>query len=187
MRRARSHSDPVAMLLLCGVIALAFMAGRWTAHGPSSGVPDRAAATTAQVPDAALARVAIAKVGSYRAVVVRVIDGDTIEARIPIWLGQEIITKVRLRGIDAPEIAGACGAERQQAEAARDRLAMLIAGGPVTLTEIGPDKYAGRVVARLMTGAPEHFVDAGALLVSEGLARRYNGKRRDSWCQLAGG
>jgi hypothetical protein len=38
-----------------------------------------------------------------------------------------------------------------------------------------------------MTGAPEHPVDAGALLVAEGLARRYSGKRREGWCRLAGG
>ena len=106
---------------------------------------------------------------------------------MPIWLGQEIITKVRIRGIDAPEIAGACGQERTQAEAARERLAALIGGAPVTLAEIGPDKYSGRIVARLMTGAPDHPVDAGAALVSEGLARRYSGKRREGWCRLAGG
>jgi endonuclease YncB( thermonuclease family) len=169
------------MLLLCGALALAFGAGRWSAS--------RTPAPTAEVQRAENAPVSaqFAAVGSYRAIVTRVIDGDTVEARVPIWLGQEIITKVRLRGIDAPEMAGACGAERSLAEAARDRLASLIAGGPVTLAEIGPDKYSGRVVARLMTGAPEHLLDAGALLVSEGLVRRYSGKRREGWCRLAGG
>ncbi len=84
-------------------------------------------------------------------------------------------------------MAGACGAERTQAEAARDRLASLIGDRPVTLNDIGPDKYSGRVVARLHTGDPQALVDAGATLISEGHARRYNGKRRDGWCQLAGG
>jgi endonuclease YncB( thermonuclease family) len=173
------------MLLLCGVLALAFGAGRWSAGGASP--PQTEAHQAAGLRETTPAGVHAAGIGSYRASITRVVDGDTVEARVPIWLGQEIITKVRLRGIDAPEIAGACGAERTQAEAARDRLAILIGQGPVTLAEIGPDKYSGRIVARLMTGAPEHLVDAGALLVSEGLARRYSGKRREGWCQLAGG
>jgi endonuclease YncB( thermonuclease family) len=181
MARKPSASDPLAMLLLCGALALAFGIGRWSASGTPA--PRAGAQVAANVPGAA----PFAMVGSYRATISRVIDGDTVEARVPIWLGQEIITKVRLRGIDAPEIAGACGAERAQAEAARERLATLIANGPVTLTEIGPDKYSGRIVARLMTGAPDNLSDAGALLVSEGLARRYSGKRREGWCQLAGG
>jgi endonuclease YncB( thermonuclease family) len=168
------------MALLCAALALAFGAGRWSA-GETGRLPEAS-------PDAAalLSGDEIAA-GSYRATVTRVVDGDTVEARVPIWLGQEIITKVRLRGIDAPEIAGACGAERVRAEAARDRLGALIAGAPVTLAEIGPDKYSGRVIARLMAGAAGRQVDAGALLVSEGLARRYSGKRREGWCQIAGG
>jgi endonuclease YncB( thermonuclease family) len=172
------------MLLLCGALALAFGAGRWSAsHAGRQTSPAVDAGTAESISGATQ----LAGIGSYRATVTRIVDGDTVEARVPIWLGQEIITRVRLRGIDAPEIAGACGAERTQAEAARERLASLIGNGPVTLAEIGPDKYSGRIVARLMTGAPEHPVDAGALLVSEGLARRYSGKRREGWCQLAGG
>jgi hypothetical protein len=39
---------------------------------------------------------------TYRADVLRVIDGDTFEARIRIWSGFEITTRVRLRAIGAP-------------------------------------------------------------------------------------
>jgi endonuclease YncB( thermonuclease family) len=184
MRRAASRPDPVAVTLLCGALALAFFAGRMSVSGESG--PRQTPRSPATFAPEANPPADAPTVGSYRAIVTRIIDGDTVEARIPIWLGQEIITKVRLRGIDAPEIDGACGAERHRAEAARDRLAALIGGEPVTLTHIGPDKYSGRVVARVMTGAPDRLADAGALLVSEGLARRYSGKRRESWCQLAG-
>jgi hypothetical protein len=41
---------------------------------------------------------------TYRADVLRVIDGDTFEARVRIWSGFEITTRVRLRAIDAPEL-----------------------------------------------------------------------------------
>ena len=38
----------------------------------------------------------------------RVIDGDTFEARAPVWFGQEITVLVRVRGVDAPETNGKC-------------------------------------------------------------------------------
>jgi endonuclease YncB( thermonuclease family) len=121
--------------------------------------------------------------GAYRAHLVKVVDGDTVEVRVHVWLGQEVITRVRLLGIDAPEIAGACGPERIQAVAARDRLAALMGDGPVTLVDLRPDKYFGRVVGRVLTGAGD---DAGAMLVREGLARPYSGGRRQGWCALPG-
>ncbi len=120
---------------------------------------------------------------AYRAHLVKVVDGDTVEVRVHVWLGQEVITRVRLLGIDAPEIAGACGLERIQAVAARDRLAALMGDGPVTLVDLRPDKYFGRVVGRVLTGVGD---DAGAMLVREGLARPYSGGRRQGWCALPG-
>ena len=40
----------------------------------------------------------------YPAEVLRVFDGDTFEARVRIWPGTDVTTKVRIRGIDAPEM-----------------------------------------------------------------------------------
>lgn len=119
--------------------------------------------------------------GTYAAQVLKVIDGDTVEARVHVWMGQEVITRIRLKDIDAPEIAGACGPERDKAIAARDRLEALVTGPGVVLAEIRPDKYFGRVVARIMM-ADGH--DAGGVLLAEGLARPYRGGRRDSWCMV---
>jgi endonuclease YncB( thermonuclease family) len=119
--------------------------------------------------------------GTYAAEILHVIDGDTVEARVAVWMGQDIVTKVRLRGIDAPEIKGACGQERDRAVAARDALVRLAQGHAMRLTEIGPDKYFGRVVARLSDSSGR---DAGAALMQAGLARPYEGRRRDGWCAL---
>ncbi len=41
--------------------------------------------------------------GPYTAIVERVIDGDTLAVRVPVWIGQELTVLVRVRGIDAPE------------------------------------------------------------------------------------
>ncbi len=117
--------------------------------------------------------------GAYRAEVLTVIDGDTIEARVHVWMGQEVVTRVRLKDIDAPEIKGACGPERDSALAARDRLAALVIGQPVLLSEIRPDKYFGRVVGRIVLA---DGADAGGSLLAEGLARPYRGGRRQGWC-----
>ena len=118
--------------------------------------------------------------GPIPARVLHVVDGDTIEVRAQVWLGQEVVTRVRLRGIDAPEINGACGKEREQAQAARERLVAHLARQPVWLTDIGRDKYFGRVVARLVDQRGD---DLGERLVKEGLARPYDGGRRSGWCR----
>ena len=117
--------------------------------------------------------------GPIPATVVRVVDGDTLEVRARIWLGQEIETVVRLLGVVAPELRGDCARERALAEQARDYLVARIDGAPVRLIEIAYGKYAGRVVADVTT--PEGVGLAG-LLIAAGLARAYDGGRRAGWC-----
>jgi endonuclease YncB( thermonuclease family) len=117
--------------------------------------------------------------GAHPAEVLRVFDGDTFEARVDIWPGMQITTKVRLRGIDAPEMHARCDAERSKAIAARDALSRLLAEGGVGIARIGQDKYGGRVDADVSTARTN---DVSAALLARGLARRYDGGRRDGWC-----
>jgi hypothetical protein len=49
--------------------------------------------------------------GPVPAQVVRVVDGYIIEVRAHIWLGRDILTLVRLAGVDAPELCGDCALE----------------------------------------------------------------------------
>ncbi len=79
------------------------------------------------------------------------IDGDTFEARVHVWPGLDITTKVRLRGIDAAELRARCPAERAKAEAARDALSAMFAEGSVGVFDVALDKYGGRVVADART------------------------------------
>lgn len=115
--------------------------------------------------------------GPVQAELLRVIDGDTIEVRARLWLGLDLITRVRLSGIDAPELDGACTQERDLARAARHLLANTLSS-PVRLTQIHQDKYAGRVVARVGSASTE---DVGGVLVAAGLARPYGS--RAPWCE----
>ncbi len=115
----------------------------------------------------------------YPAEVVRIIDGDTFEARVQVWPGVAIDTKVRLRGIDAPELHARCDDERVRAEAARTALTALLADGGVAISRVGLDKYGGRVDAAVSTRSTS---DVSAALLNGGFARRYDGGRRGSWC-----
>ncbi len=115
----------------------------------------------------------------YPAEVVRIIDGDTFEARVQVWPGIAIDTKVRLRDIDAPELHARCDDERVRAEAARTALTALLADGGVAISRVGLDKYGGRVDAAVSTRST---ADVSAALFNGGFARRYDGGRRGSWC-----
>lgn len=96
-----------------------------------------------------------------------VVDGDTF------WVSGE---KVRLEGIDAPEIKGACAYERDLAQRATRRLSELLSGQNFALQRRGTDRY-GRTLARAVTPIGE----AGDILVREGLARPWRG-RKEQWC-----
>jgi endonuclease YncB( thermonuclease family) len=116
---------------------------------------------------------------AHPAQVLKVIDGDTFEARVAIWPGMEITTKVRLRGVDAPEMSARCEDEYRRAAIARDALARMLAEGDVGISGIGQDKYGGRVDADVSTRTTR---DVSAQLLAAGTVRRYEGGRRQGWC-----
>lgn len=96
----------------------------------------------------------------------RIVDGDTFA------IGDE---RVRIMGLDAPEMRARCEAERIGAHLAKRRLAELLAGG-FGIERQGRDRY-GRTLA-VVTVAGR---DVAEIMVSEGLARKWAG-RRESWC-----
>lgn len=165
--RYRSHFSFLAGAMT-GVLAMA-MAGAGQGTPP---VPTVAHASQADTRPSG-------RFGPYPAEILRVIDGDTVEARISVWPGQHVMTKVRLRGIDTPEPRARCVAERILAEQAAQALAALIEPGSVTIDGVGPDKYFGRVIADLVLPGGR---DAASTLVSQGLARPYAGRTRQGWC-----
>ena len=116
--------------------------------------------------------------GPVQARVVEVVDGDTLLVRARIWLGQEVETRVRLSGVDAPELRSRCEYERVLAEQARDFILNHIGDGPVVLHDVRYGKYAGRVLARIEDAGG---MDLGRSLLAAGLARA--GGRRGSWCE----
>lgn len=113
--------------------------------------------------------------------VIRTIDGDTFEARVHLAPGQDVMTRVRLRGVDAPELNAACPEELRLAEAATNALRDLLRQGQVAIYNIGPDKYQGRVVADVAT---MRTGSVAAALMAAGHVRAYDGGHRNGWCTV---
>jgi endonuclease YncB( thermonuclease family) len=141
---------------------------------PAVGASPAEIETTGSVP-----ATAIFSRGIYPAEVLRIADGDTFEARVQVWPGIAITTKVRLRGIDTPELKARCPQERIKAEAARAKLAAILAEGSVELSRVGLDKFGGRIDAAASTRSTP---DVSAAILQAGLGRSYAGGRREGWC-----
>lgn len=119
--------------------------------------------------------------GPYLAAVERVVDGDTLDVRVTVWLDLDIRVLVRIRGVDAPELRGRCDLEKARAGEAALALARLVGGGQVLLSDIEGDKYFGRVLADVLTPDGQ---DVGAALLKGGHARPYDGRSRAAWCEI---
>jgi endonuclease YncB( thermonuclease family) len=116
---------------------------------------------------------------TYPAELVRILDGDTFEARVRVWPGLDVDTKVRIRDIDAAELHARCPAELDQAQAARTALETILSEGSITITRVGIDKYGGRVDAAVATRST---TDVATAMLNGGYARSYDGRKRGSWC-----
>lgn len=99
-----------------------------------------------------------------------VVDGDAF------WLGDQ---KTRITDIDTPELSPPrCEAERIKGEAAKIRLLELLNDGAFSLVtgDRDEDRY-GRKLRRVVRDGQS----IGEILISEGLARRWDGARHP-WC-----
>jgi len=176
-RSARRRDRLWAGTLLALMFSAGLIAGVWLPHGSvGTGPVDAERAQRDRLVEAAHSRNAG---GRQSAQVLYVIDGDTFEARVHLWQGLDITTRVRLRGVDAPELEAQCFKESRMAQAARNALKGLLAEGGVTIFNVGPDKYNGRVVADVATRATPNVSDA---LIAAGHGRPYGGGRRAGWC-----
>lgn len=102
---------------------------------------------------------------------IRVWDGDSI--RLGTTRHSEA---VRIFNVDAPEIEGQCAYESRLALQSKIRLAELLEGRRVEILRQGTDRYGRTLAAIRVEGR-----DVGDILVSEGLARTWAG-RREPWC-----
>jgi endonuclease YncB( thermonuclease family) len=179
-----THSERGNVLIGAGAIfALGLFAGAVLRPSPQSAAPAIAAQAAAPSDHTVPADIPIAHrldpAIAYPAEVLRVIDGDTFEARVRVWPGLDVDTKVRLRDIDAAELHARCADELAKAQAARAALETMLADGGVAISRVGVDKYGGRVDAAVST---RNTADVSAALLKGGYARSYDGGKRGTWC-----
>ena len=111
--------------------------------------------------------------------VISVYDGDTLRVNIdsfPDIVGKNI--RIRIKGIDAPEIKGKCQKEIDLAIMARDYLRNAInQSSQIELRNMERGKYF-RIVGEL-------YIDGENIskgLIKEKLAYIYHGGKKRSWC-----
>ena len=111
--------------------------------------------------------------------VISIYDGDTLRANIdsfPDIVGKNI--RIRIKGIDAPEIKGKCQKEIDLAIMARDYLRNAInQSSQIELRNIERGKYF-RIIGDL-------YIDGENIskgLIKEKLAYIYHGGKQRSWC-----
>ncbi len=112
--------------------------------------------------------------------VVSVYDADTFRVDIEGW--PDIVGKnmpIRVKGVDAPEIRGKCASEKRDAKVARDfTRSLLESGARVELKNLKRGKYF-----RFLADVYIDDVLLSDRLILGGLARPYDGGRRDGWCE----
>ena len=119
---------------------------------------------------------------TYDAQVVRVLDGDTVVIAanyLPEPLKPEL--SVRIFGIDTPEKAprAKCIAEAELGLAATAFTKQAVANAKtIQVSIMAWDKYGGRVLGDLLLNGNS----LSKMLIDAGLARRYFGEKKESWC-----
>jgi endonuclease YncB( thermonuclease family) len=103
--------------------------------------------------------------------VYRAVDGDTIKTSEGVY--------IRLLGIDTPEIRGLCKKEKQLALEAKSYLQIILDNAQEIEVKAGhkSDKY-GRLLAHVYADG----LDLSSLMLQSGMARIYDGGKRDGWC-----
>ena len=119
--------------------------------------------------------------GDYEgAIYVRNYDGDTITFNLPNLhpiIGKKI--RVRLNGIDTPEIKGKCDKEKYDAEQAREMVGDILKDAEkITLKNMQRGNYF-RIASDVIVDG-ESLAD---MLIEAGMAIRYDGRKKThKWC-----
>jgi len=112
--------------------------------------------------------------------VISVYDGDTFRVNIdslPPIVGKNI--RIRVNGVDTPEIRGKCLYEKNLALKARDFVRAKLANAKeIKLTNLQRGKYF-RVVANVLVDG----VSLEQKLLDNNLAYEYSGGKKLSWCK----
>ncbi|CZF85390.1 thermonuclease family protein [Grimontia marina] len=111
--------------------------------------------------------------------VTSIYDADTFRVNIDGWpaiVGQHV--PVRVKGVDAPEIRGKCKTEKHLARVAKQfTVEQLRTAKEIRLTNIERGKYF-----RLLADVEIDGQLLADKLIKAGIARPYQGGKRETWC-----
>lgn len=104
--------------------------------------------------------------------IIKVVDGDTIDAMVDLGFDTHIKCRIRLLGINAPESRTRDKEEKKRGLEAKARLKELCKGN-VLLQSHGKEKY-GRILGELFSSG----ISLNNIMVAEGHAKEYYGGKR---------
>jgi micrococcal nuclease len=109
----------------------------------------------------------------YNARLIRVIDGDTIDCSIDLGFNINMNERVRLKGINTPEIRTKDLEEKKKGLAAKDRVIELFEGIEkfIIKTELDKKGKYGRILGTIIL--PEWSTSLNEILLKEGHAVVY--------------
>ena len=118
----------------------------------------------------------------YDAEIIRIIDGDTVVIAAP-FLPSPLKPQLAIRvfGVDTPEKSwrGKCEYERNLGQKASDFTKQLILSSTRHQVDIMKwDKFGGRVLGDILLDGKS----LRRMLIQNGYAREYYGKKKQSWC-----
>lgn len=107
----------------------------------------------------------------YKATITEAYDGDTMTARVDLGMGVYKVVKLRLFGVDTPELRGE---EREEGLVVRDHVRDLILGKEVVI-KTHKDKKGkyGRWLAEILFELNGEETDLSTYLLLKGLASKY--------------
>ena len=117
----------------------------------------------------------------YRAIVIKVIDGDTVDVDLDlgfdVWLRKQ---RIRLYGIDTPESRTRDLEEKKKGLAAKARLKELVSSKKFVIKTHKKQKGKyGRILGEIFTEIDGMDVNVNDLLFEEGHACKYYGGNKE--------
>lgn len=106
--------------------------------------------------------------------IIKVVDGDTVDAMIDLGFKTYVKKRIRLFGINTPECRTRDKHEKVRGLAAKERLKELLLCDNINLISHGVGKF-GRVLGEIVIGD----INVNKQLVTEGHAVEYYGGRRN--------
>lgn len=112
-----------------------------------------------------------------------VYDGDTITVIYLINKKTPFRIRIRIEGLDTPEIRGSSPVEKQAAEAIKYHVQDMLLNKIVPIKVSKWDKYGGRVIGTvyLSNHTEENPKTLTTYLLDNGYAKEYSGKAKEDW------